>query len=74
MKKIETSLSLVRLVQVEELGGEKIELWKRKEGYDVVVIKNNDVFCTDFYEDEAVALRRYNALKNASNPPRKETG
>lgn len=40
-----------------------IQLWRRQEGFDVVVIRNNDVFSVKFFSQYDRAEAHYNELK-----------
>lgn len=57
-------IELVRCVQAEQLDDNlKIQLWAMRSGCDVVVIKNNDVFSTKFFQKKEEALNYFNELK-----------
>lgn len=54
---------IVQRVLVYTEKNDSIQLWKRYEGFDVVVIENNDVSFCNFYEDYDTAFTQYDTLK-----------
>lgn len=55
-------LLTIDLEQYQE-NNTRIQLMMRQEGFDVVVISNNDVFSVQFFTDYTPAKAHYNYLK-----------
>lgn len=55
---------LTTRVQTDSKDGVEIQLWKSFEGYDIVVIENNDISFCKFINNYEDAIKLFNNLKD----------